>query len=125
MDSFSEALRRRVLRGREFHCLITGDKELQELNQRFRRKNYPTDVLSFPGPDGRGGELAISLARARAQAGKFGHGVEDELCILMLHGALHLAGLDHEADDGAMARAEARWRKKFGLPLGLIARVAA
>src|SRR5882724_10818353 len=85
LESFAENIRRRVLRGREFHCLITGDKESQELNKRFRRKNYPTDVLSFSRPDGPGGELAISLTRARAQAREFGHTVEDELCILILH----------------------------------------
>ena len=111
------------MRGREFHCMITGDKESQELNRRFRRRNYPTDVLSFPLPEGAGGELAISLARARAQAREFGHIAEDEICILMLHGALHLAGMDHEKDSGDMARAEARWRKKLQLPVGLIARM--
>jgi probable rRNA maturation factor len=124
LEAFAEAVQSRILKGRQFHCLITGDKESQELNKRFRRKNYPTDVLSFPRPNGEGGDLAISLARARAQARQFGHAVEDELCILILHGALHLAGMDHETDDGEMARAEARWRKKLGLPAGLIARAA-
>jgi probable rRNA maturation factor len=124
LESFAESIQRDVLKGGEFHCLITGDGESQELNKRFRRKNYPTDVLSFPRPNGEGGDLAISLARARAQARQFGHPVEDELCILILHGALHLAGMDHETDGGEMARAEARWRKKLGLPAGLIARAA-
>ena len=124
LESFAESVQRRILKGREFHCLVTGDKESQELNKRFRRKNYPTDVLSFPRPDGEGGDLAISLARARVQARQFGYRVEDELCILILHGALHLAGMDHETDNGEMARAEARWRKKLGLPAGLIARAA-
>lgn len=124
LESFAEVVQRSILRGREFHCLITGDKESQQLNKRFRHKAYPTDVLSFPGPAGSGGELAISLGRARAQARSFGHTLEDEICILMLHGALHLAGMDHESDFGEMARAEARWRKKLGLPAGLIARAA-
>ena len=124
LESFAAEIRKRVLAGRHFHCLITGDKESQELNRRFRRKNYATDVLSFPAAEGTGGELAVSLARARAQAKEFGHSVEDELCVLMLHGALHLAGMNHETDGGEMARAEARWRKKLGLPRGLIARVS-
>lgn len=124
LERFADAVRHGILKGREFHCLITGDKESQELNKRFRRKNNPTDVLSFPRPDGKGGDLAISLARARVQARQFGHPVEDELRILILHGALHLTGMDHETDNGDMARAEARWRKTFGLPAGLIARVA-
>ena len=124
VERFAESVQSRILKGREFHCLITGDRESQELNKRFRRKDYPTDVLSFPRPNGEGGDLAISLARARAQAREFGHAVEEELCVLILHGALHLAGMDHETDGGEMGRLEARWRKKFGLPRGLIARAA-
>ena len=75
-------------------------------------------------PDGRGsiGEIAISIDRAAAQAKECGHSLADELRILMLHGALHLAGMDHESDSGEMARAEGRWRKKLGLPDGLIER---
>jgi probable rRNA maturation factor len=71
------------------------------------------------------GELAISLDRARAQAAEHGHSLDDELRILMLHGALHLAGFDHEHDHGEMARAESRWRKRLGLPNGLIQRTGA
>ncbi len=48
--------------------------------------------------------------------------LEDELRILILHGALHLTGLDHENDAGRMARSEVRWRRRLGLPLGLIER---
>jgi probable rRNA maturation factor len=43
----------------------------------------------------------------------------------MLHGLLHLSGLDHETDSGEMAKAEARWRKKLKLPVGLIERAHA
>jgi probable rRNA maturation factor len=70
------------------------------------------------------GDIAISMARARAQARRYGHGVEIEVRILMLHGLLHLLGMDHEADGGRMARAEKRWRARLGLPEGLIERVA-
>ena len=101
-------------------CLITTDRELRSLNREFRAKDYATDVLSFPP-----GDLAISFERAAEQAAERGHGVEQELRILMLHGLLHLAGLDHETDAGAMARAEVRWRKRLGLPSGLIERVHA
>jgi probable rRNA maturation factor len=69
------------------------------------------------------GDIAISLGRARAQAREFGHTIEQEVQILMLHGVLHLCGHDHESDSGAMARAEKRWRAKLGLPNGLIERV--
>jgi len=65
---------------------------------------------------------AISAARARVQAAAIGHSLENEIRILMLHGVLHLTGLDHETDSGEMARAEMRWRRKLGLPAGLIQR---
>lgn len=103
-------------------CLITTDAELQRLNREFRAKDYATDVLSFPSA-AQGGEIAISWDRAQAQAAEMGHSVDDELRILMLHGALHLMGMDHETDRGQMGRAEARWRKRLGLPVGLIERV--
>jgi probable rRNA maturation factor len=109
-----------ILPGQGVTCLIASDAELRELNRKFRGKSYATDVLSFP-PD----DIAISFDRAAAQAVELGHGVEDELRILMLHGLLHLAGMDHDADNGAMARAEARWRKRLGLPSGLIERAGA
>ena len=113
-----------MARGRTIACLIADDAELRRLNRQFRGKNYATDVLSFPAaePNGLAGDIAISIDRARAQAAEHGHSLDDELRILMLHGALHLAGMDHETDSGEMARAEARWRKRLGLPGGLIER---
>ena len=134
LEDFAQVLRKRVAGGREFHCLITDDGEMRRLNRQFRRKDYPTDVLSFPvdrdaekgmpGPASLG-ELAISAQRAAEQAREFGHAVGDEIRILMLHGVLHLTGMDHERDRGRMARAEAAWRKSLGLPVGLIERVTA
>ncbi len=125
LERFARKLEREVARGRPFDCLIAGDAELRRLNRDFRGEDYATDVLSFPGIDGRLGDLAISLARARAQAREFGHETEQEIRILMLHGLLHLLGMDHESDGGGMARAEKRWRARLGLPTGLIERVRA
>jgi probable rRNA maturation factor len=130
MREFLDEITRRVARSRGVVCLITDDKELRRLNRQFRGKNRATDVLSFPAlPDGRGssdgaslGEIAISIDRAAAQAVEHGHPLDDELRILMLHGVLHLAGFDHESDSGEMQRAETRWRKRLGLPTGLIER---
>jgi probable rRNA maturation factor len=120
LRQFLDDLALRILPGKSVTCLITTDKELRSLNREFRTKDYPTDVLSFPP-----GDIAISLERAAAQAAERGHGVEQELRILMLHGLLHLAGMDHETDAGNMARAETRWRKRLGLPSGLIERAHA
>lgn len=124
LEIFAEELRRRVLRGQEFHCLLTGDAELARLNRDFRGKDKPTDVLSFPssGVPGYAGDLAISLARARVQAKEYGHDTQTEVCVLMLHGALHLKGMDHETDEGEMKKAERRWRKALNLPAGLVER---
>ena len=131
MEAFAQVLRTRVARGREFHCRITNDLEMASLNQRFRGKKGTTDVLSFPSSgEGAGvreplGDIAISLGRARQQARDWGHSTEDEIRILLLHGVLHLMGYDHETDDGRMQRAEQRWRRKLGLPTGLISRASA
>jgi probable rRNA maturation factor len=129
VERFAEDLRRRVARGGDFACLVTTDAELQRLNRTYRRKDYATDVLSFPADHNAGlhenylGDLAISWQRARAQAREFGHSTETEIQVLMLHGVLHLLGLDHETDGGRMSRTEKRWRRTFGLPAGLIERV--
>jgi probable rRNA maturation factor len=123
LRAFFAAMVKRVARGREIACLITDDEELRRLNRQFRGADYPTDVLSFPSEAG--GEIAISLDRAAVQAAEQGHSIDEEVRILMLHGALHLTGLDHETDAGEMARAEARWRKRLGLSCGLIERVHA
>src|SRR5579862_1155542 len=131
VEQFAAVLRDRVLRRRTFACLVTTDTELQRLNRTFRRKDYATDVLSFPAaqqdglPNAYLGDLAISWQRAREQAREFGHSTETEIRVLMLHGALHLHGMDHETDGGRMWRAETRWRRALGLPAGLIERVNA
>jgi probable rRNA maturation factor len=112
--------------------LLTGDDRIRQLNREFRRKDKATDVLSFPATDfgalateGRqrlAGDLAVSLETAARQAAVFGHALELEVKILLLHGLLHLAGFDHETDSGQMARRESRLRKEFALPSGLIQR---
>jgi probable rRNA maturation factor len=108
--------------------LLTTDAVIRDLNLRFRRKNEATDVLSFPASEAFGkatqiaGDLAISLETAARQAEAFGHPLEVEVKILILHGILHLAGMDHEADTGQMARRESALRKRFELPAGLIQR---
>ena len=124
--SFAKLLESELAPGRAFCCLITSDKELRRLNREFRNQDYATDVLSFPFPDSGAfiGDIAISLAKANQQAAEHGHSVAHEVQILMLHGLLHLLGMDHEADGGQMARTERKWRETLGLPTGLIERVS-
>ena len=114
--------------------LLTTDKAIRRLNRDFRGIDKATDVLSFPaeripGPksaeqsaEQAAGDLAISVDTARKQAAEQGHRLSIELKVLALHGLLHLAGYDHEIDDGRMARSERKLRAELGLPLGLIER---
>jgi probable rRNA maturation factor len=105
---------------------ITSTRKMQELNRRFRRKNKPTDVLSFPsGMPQVAGDIAIAREMAAANACELGHSITTELKILIVHGLLHLAGYDHESDNGDMSARESELRQQFGLPTGLIERTQA
>lgn len=109
----------------EFSVLLTGDKRLRALNLQFRGLDKSTDVLSFPAlaeAAKGGGDLAISLETASLQAAEHGHSLQMEVKILILHGLLHLAGYDHECDQGQMRRRERLLRKQFALSAGLIER---
>ncbi|MGD0682732.1 MAG: rRNA maturation RNase YbeY [Terracidiphilus sp.] len=118
----------------EVNILLTTDAYLRKLNRKFRGKDKATDVLSFPadgsfpaegiGTEEIAGDLAISVPTARKQAIDQGHSLSTEIKVLILHGLLHLAGHDHEADNGKMARRERQLRAKLGLPQGLIERAA-
>jgi probable rRNA maturation factor len=132
----SSTLERFILRARRavplrdpVNVLVTSSAELRTLNRQFRGMDKATDVLSFPSADevmGEGkasaGDVAISADIARENARGLGHSIADEIKILALHGILHLAGFDHEHDDGEMAREETRLRRQLKLEAGLIER---
>ena len=107
--------------------LLAGDSELKRLNREFRGKNKSTDVLSFPGPaefaEVHAGDIAVSLETASKQAARYGHGLREEVRVLLLHGLLHLSGMDHEVDGGEMAARELELRRELRLPGSLIERV--
>jgi probable rRNA maturation factor len=110
----------------EVDVLLAGDRTLRRLNRTFRGKDKATDVLSFPAAEElqneHAGDLAISLDTATRQARAHGHSLRDEVRVLLLHGLLHLSGMDHETDSGQMAAREAVLRGRLRLPSGLIAR---
>lgn len=127
------ALERFVARARRFaglrgavNVLVTSNAEMKSLNRRFRGKNKPTDVLSFPAPadvaTNFAGDIAISAAIAADNARSLGHAAAVEVKILTLHGILHLRGYDHERDHGEMSRREQKLRRELRLPAGLIER---
>jgi probable rRNA maturation factor len=119
------------LDGESAFVRLVSDAEMRRLNTRYRNKPKTTDVLSFPAeqltrPKAlhkrtkqlRGsflGDIAISPVVARSNAHRFGRSVSGEICVLMLHGVLHLLGYDHETDRGEMERVEAKLRKRLGL----------
>lgn len=110
----------------EVNVLVTSSAQMRRLNRNFRGKDKATDVLSFPathnGKVKLAGDIAISKEIARRNAKSLGHSLETELKVLLLHGLLHLAGHDHEKDQGEMAAVEQRLRAKLKLPTGLIER---
>jgi probable rRNA maturation factor len=102
-----------ITSAQEIGLVITDSKTIQKLNKTYRGEDKPTDVLAFhmtPGtsqesethfvgpPDGVNhlGEVVISYPQAMRQAKEQGHGVAQELALLIVHGILHLLGYDHE-----------------------------
>lgn len=94
------------------------DGAVQELNHTFRGKNKPTNVLSFPSPDGTGGDVILALETIRAEADLQGKTFGDHTAHLIAHGILHLMGYDHIAR-GDARRMESLERKLLqGLGIG-------
>lgn len=96
----------------ELSLAVVGDEEMAELNQRYRGKDGPTDVLSFgcddpcPAPGGEPvmlGDVVVAPGVAERQAAECGSTVEAELDLLVVHGILHLLGYAHDTDEEAAA----------------------
>ena len=123
LEKFSKkALRALKLKSDSAAIAFVTDSEIARLNKIYRRKNKPTDVLSFPAQSAKRvnkskflGDIAIAPAVARRYAKKNSRSLESEICILILHGLLHLLGYDHEVDQGQMDRIERKLRRKLGL----------
>ncbi len=101
---------------------LISDDAMARLNRTYRKKQGPTDVLSFPAngaePYRDGdyvGDIAISPETARCNARRFSRALAVEMRILILHGMIHLAGFDHETDHGEMDRLERRLRRRLGV----------
>lgn len=100
---------RRVFRALQAGELDVGltfvhDLEMHALNRAWRQRDEPTDVLSFPlssmqEEGGLLGDLVISVDTARRQARSLGHALDTEIAVLVAHGLVHLAGLDHDRGD--------------------------
>lgn len=115
-----------LLTDASIELIITDNETIRELNARYREKDKPTDVLSFPLeqaiPGMPLGSIVISETYVREKAVEFGHTSDDELALLFIHGLLHLLGYDHEVDNGEMRAKEEALIEQFGLPKSLIVR---
>jgi len=86
----------------ELSIALVNNAKIRELNARFRKKDQPTDVLSFPAgkelPKGARllGDVVISVEKARKQAKEKGRTLNEEMVTLLIHGVVHLLGYDHE-----------------------------
>ncbi|WGM46098.1 Endoribonuclease YbeY [Brevundimonas sp. NIBR10] len=90
--------------------LLTDDATVRDLNTRFRGKDRPTNVLSFPGGDmpmpGQPlhlGDIVLAFETCRAEAEAQGKSLANHLTHLVVHGVLHLLGRDHEDETEAEA----------------------
>ena len=106
--------------GRNLTILLTGDDRLRELNSRFRGKDHPTNVLSFPAPqDGSGylGDVAVALGITAREAQASGKTLLDHVLHLTVHGVLHLLGYDHQKSGEArtMERLEIAILRELGV----------
>ena len=100
----------------EVTIVLLNDPQIRRYNKDYRKKDYPTDVLSFPVNEMQDGvfylgDILISMERTAFQAKEKKHSTKREFQILILHGMLHLLGYDHEVDHGQMDRLERRLRK--------------
>lgn len=93
---------------------LGSSREARKLNREYRKKDYPTDVLSFPLnqklPGGYYlGDIFICYPLVREQAIRFNIPLKNELLRLMIHGLLHLSGYDHEQDSGDMEKLQEKY----------------
>jgi len=112
----------------ELSVLVTGDLKMRALNRYYRGIDRTTDVLSFPMLEAEGsraegvtdvplalGDIVISAPKAAAQAKEYGHGIDDEMLALLVHGILHLIGYDHEKGPAESRRMKAKERQLIRL----------
>ena len=113
----------------EISVTFTDNEGIRKINNEFRAKDEPTDVLSFPLNDYEDaeadfceslGDVVISLERAKEQAESFGHSFEREIAFLTVHSMLHLLGYDHvnsEEEDLEMRRRQREILISMGLDI--------
>ena len=106
----------------EISIAIVDDARMHALNRQYLQHDYPTDVLSFvlehdEAAKSLDGEIVASADYAAREAPRYGWTADDELLLYIIHGSLHLVGLDDQTPEGqaAMRAAEAKYLATFGL----------
>ena len=105
----------------EISIVIVDDAEIARLNQRYFRREGPTNVISFPQEEGKAGRLqtallgdvVISADTAARHARAAGIRTEDEILFLLVHGVLHLVGYDHEGPAAERREMEKKEKEVF------------
>ena len=113
------------LSSKDIELIVCQNDYIQDINNQFRQKNTPTDVLSFPYEDMPYtplGSIVISVDFVQEKAKLYNHNFDDEFTLLFIHGILHLLGYDHEVDNGEHRIKEEELIKKYKLPSSLIVR---
>lgn len=92
---------------REMNVIFVDNKEIKEINNKYRKIDKATDVISFANRDNdfiiktkELGDIFISIEKATEQASKYGHSIDREIGFLAVHGYLHLIGYDHQDNEG-------------------------
>lgn len=113
----AEAARKAARLKGDLTILLAGDKKLTVLNQNFRGKDKPTNVLSFPGAAGYAGDIAIAYGVTANEAKGAGKTITDHAVHLVVHGVLHLAGYNHErpSDARVMEPLEVKILRRLGI----------
>jgi len=110
---------------KDIEVLLTDNEKIRQINKEYRNIDKETDVISFPFediPHSPLGSIVISIQKAKEEAKRLNHSVEDEITLLFIHALLHLLGFDHEKDRGEMREKEKELIDKYNLPKSLIIR---
>jgi len=91
------------LRQKEINIILVDNDYIQDLNKKYRQKDYPTDVLTFEdGTDDYLGDVFVSVDKCDEQRIRFDHSFDRELGFLVCHGLLHTLGYDHQTEEDEM-----------------------
>lgn len=96
----------------DLNIYFVGEKMIRSVNQKYRKKNYITDILSFPFLEDNFGEIYICLNKVKSKSKKFETDTKNYLNYLFVHGMIHLTGLDHGDE---MDKLEKKYTKKLNI----------